>query len=276
MKDLVWLNADAYRSLWSWLARHDLVGRIIVDARADRRSGAGTVRRAAAAERATARRHLVARGRCAGCARATRLSDERCDHARRRRRTNWRRGMPVAYKLECSPDGATVTPSRASADIDVVGQGARESVQRLSVGATAGAVGHARRRRCGAGPRDADFRDAARAALSGQFLMAIHRELYYRHRLPVRIMHWINVVAFVVHADERSDDLQRASDAELGRAVVRRCAGGAAASAAYRDRDGGLRGVTTMFGRSFDTTGVFGVAAERAGHRARRMRFRIG
>jgi predicted acetyltransferase len=28
VKDLVWLNADAYRSLWSWLGRHDLVGRI--------------------------------------------------------------------------------------------------------------------------------------------------------------------------------------------------------------------------------------------------------
>ena len=23
-------------------------------------------------------------------------------------------------------------------------------------------------------------------------------ELYYRHRLPVRIMHWVNVVSFVV------------------------------------------------------------------------------
>ena len=29
VKDFVWLNADAYRSLWSWLARHDLVGRIV-------------------------------------------------------------------------------------------------------------------------------------------------------------------------------------------------------------------------------------------------------
>ena len=29
IKDLVWLTVDAYRSLWSWLARHDLVGRIV-------------------------------------------------------------------------------------------------------------------------------------------------------------------------------------------------------------------------------------------------------
>jgi predicted acetyltransferase len=29
VRDLVWLTHDAYRSLWSWLARHDLVGRIV-------------------------------------------------------------------------------------------------------------------------------------------------------------------------------------------------------------------------------------------------------
>ena len=28
VRDLAWLDADAYRSLWSWLARHDLVGRV--------------------------------------------------------------------------------------------------------------------------------------------------------------------------------------------------------------------------------------------------------
>jgi len=29
IKDLVWLDADAYRSLWSWIGRHDLVGRVV-------------------------------------------------------------------------------------------------------------------------------------------------------------------------------------------------------------------------------------------------------
>lgn len=29
VKEIIWSNADAYRSLWSWLARHDLVGRIV-------------------------------------------------------------------------------------------------------------------------------------------------------------------------------------------------------------------------------------------------------
>jgi predicted acetyltransferase len=28
VRDVAWLDADAYRSLWSWLGRHDLVGRI--------------------------------------------------------------------------------------------------------------------------------------------------------------------------------------------------------------------------------------------------------
>ena len=29
IKDLAWLDADAYRSLWSWIKRHDLVGRVV-------------------------------------------------------------------------------------------------------------------------------------------------------------------------------------------------------------------------------------------------------
>jgi predicted acetyltransferase len=29
VRDLAWLDADAYRSLWSWLKRHDLVGQIV-------------------------------------------------------------------------------------------------------------------------------------------------------------------------------------------------------------------------------------------------------
>ena len=28
IRDLAWLTSDAYRSLWSWVARHDLVGRV--------------------------------------------------------------------------------------------------------------------------------------------------------------------------------------------------------------------------------------------------------
>ena len=197
IKDFVWLNADAYRSLWSWLARHDLVGRIVwIRAPIDD----------PAPELFVEPRLLNAQSRDGtGCASSMRPSHSRNAAIRRAmrsrvewRRTNWRRGMPVAYKLECAPDGGDGGADARESGHDIVGQGARESVQRLSVCATTRAVGHARRRRCGARPRDADIRDASCAALSGQFLMAIHRELYYRHRLPVRIMHWINVIAFVV------------------------------------------------------------------------------
>jgi predicted acetyltransferase len=31
IRDLVWLNPDAYRALWSFVARHDLVGRVVWD-----------------------------------------------------------------------------------------------------------------------------------------------------------------------------------------------------------------------------------------------------
>ena len=43
--------------------------------------------------------------------------------------------------------------------------------------------------------------------------------LYYRHKLPVRIMHWINVVAMTILLHERAADLQRPSGALLGRVV---------------------------------------------------------
>jgi thiosulfate reductase cytochrome b subunit len=82
--------------------------------------------------------------------------------------------------------------------------------------------------------------------------------LYYRHRLPVRIMHWINVIAFVAmlmsglmifnaHPTLYWGDQSYGSAPELLqiRAV---------------NTDDGPHGLTTVLGRTFDTTGVLGVA----------------
>jgi thiosulfate reductase cytochrome b subunit len=83
-------------------------------------------------------------------------------------------------------------------------------------------------------------------------------DLYYRHRLPVRIMHWINVIAFVVMLMSglmifnAHPTLYWGQQSYAGAPEVLRIG-------AVRDADG-IRGVTTMFGRSFDTTGVLGVA----------------
>ena len=116
VKDLVWLNADAYRSLWSWLARHDLVGRITwlrapVDDPApelfvEPRLLNSQPRDGIWLRIVDARRH----SRSAVIRRAARSRSKS-------RRTTSRRGTQAACKVECSPDGATVTPSRGNADI---------------------------------------------------------------------------------------------------------------------------------------------------------------
>ncbi len=84
-------------------------------------------------------------------------------------------------------------------------------------------------------------------------------ELYYRHRLPVRIMHWINVVAFVVMLMSGLMIFNAHPSLYWGKQSY----GGAPRVlniGAYRDEAGGLMGVTTVFGHSFDTTGWFGVS----------------
>jgi Ni,Fe-hydrogenase I cytochrome b subunit len=34
---------------------------------------------------------------------------------------------------------------------------------------------------------------------SGDAFSALRQTTYYRHTLPVRVMHWINVVALTIH-----------------------------------------------------------------------------
>ncbi len=116
MKDLIWLNVDAYRSLWTWLARHDLVGRI-------------TWMRAPvddpAPELFVEPRLLNAQPRDGIW---LRVIDAPVALAQRGYQTNEAITLDVAedqlapwnagrIRLECSTDGATVTPSRGKADI---------------------------------------------------------------------------------------------------------------------------------------------------------------
>jgi thiosulfate reductase cytochrome b subunit len=93
--------------------------------------------------------------------------------------------------------------------------------------------------------------------------MMADRELYYRHRWPVRIMHWVNVVSFVLMLMSglmifNAHPTLYWGDQSYGGAPqvlnIR----------AVRD-DGATRGVTTLFGRSFDTSGVLGVARNARG-----------
>lgn len=88
--------------------------------------------------------------------------------------------------------------------------------------------------------------------------------LYYRHRLPVRIMHWINVVAFVLMLMSglmifNAHPTLYWGKQSYGDAVE------VLSVEAYRTKGGELRGITTVFGHSFDTTGLFGVAPNAQG-----------
>ena len=85
--------------------------------------------------------------------------------------------------------------------------------------------------------------------------------LYYRHRLPVRIMHWINVVALAVllmsglNIFDAHPALYWGKSSYSGAPPV-------LGIGARMTPAGELQGVTRVFGRDFDTTGVLGVAAD--------------
>jgi thiosulfate reductase cytochrome b subunit len=82
--------------------------------------------------------------------------------------------------------------------------------------------------------------------------------LYYRHRLPVRIMHWINVVALTIlfmsglNIFEAHPALYWGKSSYTGRAPL--------LEIGAREGAGGQPvGVTRILGREFETTGVLGV-----------------
>lgn len=80
----------------------------------------------------------------------------------------------------------------------------------------------------------------------------------YRHRLPVRIMHWINAIAMFFLL---LSGLQ-IFNAHLGLYWGQRSNFDAPllVLGAQQDANGQLRGVTSVFGHAFDTTGVLGVS----------------
>lgn len=83
--------------------------------------------------------------------------------------------------------------------------------------------------------------------------------LYYRHRLPVRIMHWINVLALTLllmsglQIFNAHPALYWGHSSYSGRAPL-------LSIGAEQRADGSLQGVTTLFGHRFPTTGVLGAS----------------
>ena len=121
IKDFVWRDAGAYRALWNFIARHDLVGRVVwgrapVDDPApelfveprllNRQTRDGLWLRLIDAPRALAERGYSTSGT---------LTLEIAPDAL----APWNGGR---FKLECSPDGATTTPTTERAQVSLSGK----------------------------------------------------------------------------------------------------------------------------------------------------------
>ena len=93
--------------------------------------------------------------------------------------------------------------------------------------------------------------------------------VYYRHALPVRIMHWINVVALTILLMSGLQIFNAHPALYWGKSSYT----GAPALLEVRAMEGGelgMKGVTRVLGHEFDTTGVLGLSRNADGRVAAR------
>ncbi len=110
---------------------------------------------------------------------------------------------------------------------------------------------------------------AAEAALNAPAGPRTMATMYYRHTLPVRIMHWINVIALTVLLMSGLNIFNAHPTLNWGKSSYT----GAPAVleiGAVEDGAGKPVGITRVFGREFVTTGFLGVSANRDGELAER------
>jgi len=88
---------------------------------------------------------------------------------------------------------------------------------------------------------------------------AARGELYYRHALPVRVMHWVNVVALTILLMSGLNIFDAHSALYWGKSSYTGH-GPIVEIGARMKPDGSIRGVTRVFGAEFDTTGVLGAS----------------
>lgn len=93
--------------------------------------------------------------------------------------------------------------------------------------------------------------------------------LYYRHSLPVRIMHWINVLAFVILLMSGLNIFNAHPALYWGKSSYTG-AGPILEMTAKEGANGAMVGVTRIFGHEFETTGLFGASADDNGELTRR------
>jgi thiosulfate reductase cytochrome b subunit len=85
-------------------------------------------------------------------------------------------------------------------------------------------------------------------------------ELYYRHTLPVRVMHWVNVVALTVLLMSGLNIFDAHSALYWGKSSYTGHEPWLVIGARMKP-DGSAQGVTQVLGHEFDTTGWLGVSA---------------
>ena len=91
----------------------------------------------------------------------------------------------------------------------------------------------------------------------------------YRHKLPIRIMHWLNVVCFIVLLMSGLNIFNAHAALNIGKSSYNGQAPILEMTAA-QSSTGQLIGHTTIFGHQFNTTGVFGVSQAADGRVLRR------
>ena len=91
-----------------------------------------------------------------------------------------------------------------------------------------------------------------------------NERLYYRHRLPVRVMHWVNVVALTIllmsglNIFDAHPALYWGKSSYTGEGPV-------LLIGANMTPEAGVHGITRVFGHDFDTTGLLGASKDREG-----------
>lgn len=88
--------------------------------------------------------------------------------------------------------------------------------------------------------------------------------LYYRHSLPVRIMHWINVMALTILLMSGLNIFNAHPALYWGKSSYTG-AGPILEMTTKEGANGAIIGVTRIFGHEFDTTGLFGASAGEKG-----------
>ncbi len=93
--------------------------------------------------------------------------------------------------------------------------------------------------------------------------------LYYRHALPIRLMHWINVLAFVLLLMSGLQIFNAHPALNWGKSSYTDTPA-LLEMEAQKNAQGEIVGITRLFGHEFNTTGILGASADADGNMRQR------